>query len=63
MNQLIFEDNFNNLNTTRWTVLEQFSSTPVIQMFHNNISKKKKNKFKKREKIESVLFFSFFLGL
>ncbi|KAL2739774.1 hypothetical protein V1477_011163 [Vespula maculifrons] len=36
-NQLIFEDNFNNLNTTRWTVLEQFSFTPDYEfVIYNN---------------------------
>lgn len=27
--QLIFEENFDSLNTTRWTILERFAGPPV----------------------------------
>lgn len=27
--QLIFEENFDSLNTTRWTILERFAGLPV----------------------------------
>lgn len=29
--QLIFEENFDSLNTTRWTILERFAGPPVRQ--------------------------------